>query len=34
MYKAPTNQDYESAIAKLASEKVALEAKLDEIRWN
>ena len=31
-YKAPTPTDYESAITKLASEKVALEAKLDEIR--
>lgn len=31
-YKAPTPTDYESAIAKLAAEKVAIEAKLYEIR--
>ena len=31
-YKAPTPTDYESAITKLATEKVELEAKLDEIR--
>ena len=31
-YKPPTHLDYETAIAKLASEKVALETKLQEIK--
>lgn len=31
-YKAPTSTDYESAISKLAQEKVELEAKLSEIK--